>query len=480
MICFASSMSTSGHYDVIIIGAGMSGLAAGIRLSYYGKKVCVLDKHNMPGGLNSFYTLDGRKFDVGLHAMTNYVPRDVRHAPLNKLLRQLRLKYEDFDLSPQIKSDVRFPGVTLTFTNRFADFETDVCEKFPKQADGFHRLVTFIREFNDVALDNKAMSARKIVGDYLSDALLIDMLFCPLMFYGSADVDDMDFAQFVIMFKSIFCEGFSRPREGVRRIISTLIRKYKENKGALRMGDGVKSLRTDGSRIAAVELENGETLTAGIVLSSAGLIETEKLCSDTNAIQVADLESQAGRMTFVESISVLDCQPREIGFDQTITFFNNAERFRYRPSEDMADPVSAVVCVPNNFQYAQPLEEGMVRLTNISNFERWRNLPEAEYQARKKEIYARCVAEAVKLVPDFRSRVKYIDCFTPRTIHKFTWHENGAVYGAPGKLRDGRTRLDNLFVIGTDQGFLGIVGALLSGISMANLHVLQRSSAGEV
>ena len=32
-------------YEVLIIGAGMSGLAAGIRLAYYGKKVCILESH---------------------------------------------------------------------------------------------------------------------------------------------------------------------------------------------------------------------------------------------------------------------------------------------------------------------------------------------------------------------------------------------------------------------------------------------------
>jgi hypothetical protein len=52
---------------------------------------------------------------------------------------------------------------------------------------------------------------------------------------------------------------------------------------------------------------------------------------------------------------------------------------------------------------------------------------------------------------------------------------NGAVYGAPDKLKTGRTHLENLFICGSDQGFLGIVGAMLSGISMANLHVLKKA-----
>ena len=64
------------------------------------------------------------------------------------------------------------------------------------------------------------------------------------------------------------------------------------------------------------------------------------------------------------------------------------------------------------------------------------------------------------------------DMFTPRTIKRYTGHLNGAVYGVPRKIRDGRTPFDNLFICGTDQGFLGIIGAMLSGITMANLHVL--------
>ena len=62
-------------YDTIIIGAGMSGLAAGIRLAHYDQRVCILERHYTIGGLNSFYRLRGRDYDVGLHALTNVTPK---------------------------------------------------------------------------------------------------------------------------------------------------------------------------------------------------------------------------------------------------------------------------------------------------------------------------------------------------------------------------------------------------------------------
>src|ERR1700751_1940133 len=98
-------------YDSLIIGAGMSGLAAGIRLAMFGQRVCILERHYAPGGLNSYYRLDGRNYDVGLHALTNFAPRDVKRGPLPLLLRQLRVPWDDFELAEQIGSLIAFPGV---------------------------------------------------------------------------------------------------------------------------------------------------------------------------------------------------------------------------------------------------------------------------------------------------------------------------------------------------------------------------------
>ena len=89
------------HYETVIIGAGMAGMAAGIRLALAGRNVLILERHNASGGLNSFYSIAGRKYDVGLHAMTNYVPKGTKGTPLTKLLRQLRMPYDALDLCPQ-------------------------------------------------------------------------------------------------------------------------------------------------------------------------------------------------------------------------------------------------------------------------------------------------------------------------------------------------------------------------------------------
>jgi hypothetical protein len=68
---------------------------------------------------------------------------------------------------------------------------------------------------------------RRSCGDHLTDPLLEDMLFCPVMYYGSATEHDMEFGQFVIMFKALFLEGFARPYDGVRLMLRVLLDKYR-------------------------------------------------------------------------------------------------------------------------------------------------------------------------------------------------------------------------------------------------------------
>jgi phytoene dehydrogenase-like protein len=198
-----------------------------------------------------------------------------------------------------------------------------------------------------------------------------------------------------------------------------------------------------------------------------------RLCDDSSVVEVAS----AGEMTFIESISVLDCQPKQINFNHTIVFYNDSDTFHWeKPSKDLCDIRTGVICSPNNYNYSSPdqqLESGLIRLTTIADFQRWSSLSEEEYGRMKLKWYDSSVASAVRFMPDFRRRVIDTDIFTPKTIRRFTSHDNGAVYGAPKKQLDGTTRLKNLFLCGTDQGFVGIVGAIVSGISMANQHCLR-------
>ncbi|WP_052361984.1 FAD-dependent oxidoreductase, partial [Geminisphaera colitermitum] len=426
----SAAVSASTHYDTVIIGAGMAGLAAGIRLAHFDRRVCIFERHNAVGGLNGFYSIAGRKYDVGLHAMTNYVPPGTKGTPLGKLLRQLRIDRDEFGLCPQKRSRIAFGGgtgrggggggISLTFTNDFAVFESEVAQKFPAQIDGFRRLVGVVRSYDDVSLGAKPESAREIVRRHITDPLLEDMLFCPVMYYGSAQERDMEFGQFVIMFKALFFEGFARPFDGVRVILRVLTEKYRAAGGERRMRCGVRRIIARNGRAAALVLDDGQEITATHIISTIGARETEQLVLQGAAVSRPPDEAQraspsamrrsaasggletaaplhpAGRLSYCETITVLDRQPAALGWgDDTIVFFNEGERFAYeRPaSGQLVDTRSGVICFPNNFEFgvdpatgaARQLAEGWLRCTCLANHEAWASLAAGDPAGRGRE-----------------------------------------------------------------------------------------------
>jgi phytoene dehydrogenase-like protein len=90
----------------------------------------------------------------------------------------------------------------------------------------------------------------------------------------------------------------------------------------------------------------------------------------------------------------------------------------------------------------------------------------------KKIWQERSLAKIGKMIGNFSQNIVYQDTFTPLTIEHFSGKTDGAVYGSPLKVKDGLTKYRNLLLAGTDQGFLGIVGAMLSGVTIVNQQIL--------
>ena len=461
-------MAAPERYDALVIGAGMSGLAAGIRLAQFGRRVAILERHYLWGGLNSFYKLGGRRFDVGLHALTNFVPPRTPGTPLTRVLKQLRLRHADLALGEQAHSEILFPGVRLEFRNGIEHLEAEVERAFPGAIDGFRRLVEEVagRDMDAAVPDER--SARARLGELIGEPLLAEMLLLPALFYGSPREDDLDWASYCVLFRSIFLEGLSRPEGGIRPMLDLLVRRFRDLGGELRMRNGVAEIRVAAGAVEGVRLDDGEELDAPLVLSSAGSAETLALAGGSVP------SPTVGRMTFLESISVLDREPRDLGYGAATSFFSTVERAHYRVPGDLTDPRSGVVASPNNFAAREPLPEGLLRITVPAEYQRWTALDEDAYRAAKERAADAAVQAVGAYLPDWRPHTVFRDVFTPRTIERFTGHVNGAIYGSTVKRRDGRTGVEGLVLCGTDQGYLGVIGALMSGITMANHHGLAK------
>ena len=272
------------------------------------------------------------------------------------------------------------------------------------------------------------------------------------------------------MFRSIFMEGLARPWAGVRLILKNLVRSSSSWAASCGCGPACSGWRSTTAEVHArrARRRHGAGRRARAFVGRLGR-------NDAAVRRRPPSRSSAGRASCRSSkrCRCSTAEPRELGCDSTIVFFNDSDKFHWQKPDELVDVRSGVICSPNNFDYDEPLGEGMVRITALANFDRWQSLARGRLsggQSRpgttgwSRRPCGSCPISARAWSPPTRSR--------PCTIRRFTGHENGAVYGAPEKRWDGTTHLKNLFICGTDQGFVGIIGAMISGIAMANRHLL--------
>ena len=450
-----------------VLGGGFSGLSAALRLSLRGIPVRLWERHGRLGGMNSWYERGGLVLDTGLHALTNFVGPQERSAPMNRVLRQLRIRREELELLPAQQAAIRFPGHELILRNDFTDLARQIREQFPRDAAGFEALSQEVLRRGYAPEEEDGLTANGLLERHLSSPELREMLRFPVMFYGNPSPDDMSAGAYATMFRSVLMEGLCRPRGGIHPLLDLLERHLKDQGAELRLGQGVRQLLLDDQgALRALVTDRGEEIPCTRAISTLGARETVALLPP--GAHTTLTQAPEGEMCFLEAIFQLPCTPAELGFPHAVLFLNGGERFRYAPPAALdALPESMLVCAPGNYGEEGP-EARLLRLSAITPCRIWEELPPSEYSRQKACMVSRLREALRREYPALADALAPLDAFTPKTIRRFTGHANGAIYGSPRKFPLGATGIPGLLLAGTDQGLLGILGSMLSGILMAN------------
>ncbi|MBR0380398.1 MAG: FAD-dependent oxidoreductase, partial [Mogibacterium sp.] len=64
------------HYDIVVVGAGNAGLSAALHCACEGKKVLLIEQHNLPGGCATSFKRGRFEFEPSLHELCDIGSED--------------------------------------------------------------------------------------------------------------------------------------------------------------------------------------------------------------------------------------------------------------------------------------------------------------------------------------------------------------------------------------------------------------------
>jgi phytoene desaturase len=277
--------------NIVVIGAGLGGLAAAIRLQIQGHRVTVLEKRDKPGGRAYVYEQDGFRFDGGptiitaphlihdLFALAGRNTEDYVH--LVKLDPFYNVRFEDGavfhyndDQQSLIEQIRAFNPADVQGYERFYRASQAVFEKgLPLMAQSFLSPLDMLKVAPDMVQLQSFNTVAGFVNQYIQDPKLRQVFsFHPLLIGGNPFQCTSIYAM-IHKLEQAFGVWFAMGGTGA--LVQGLVKLFQELGGQLRLHSEVqKILIEDTRRATGVQLLTGETVPADAVVSNGDVAMT--------------------------------------------------------------------------------------------------------------------------------------------------------------------------------------------------------------
>jgi prolycopene isomerase len=487
--------ASKNSYDVIVIGAGISGLISGALLAKEGKQVLVVEQETNPGGF-------AREFDYGSYAINPAIHSIMGCNPagpfdqgvINAVLSHLGTldQCEFISLNPFYR--VHFPNFQMDVpTGREAYLDAHL-KHFPEEADALHDLVDLcaiiFREFLQFPSvlrlqDWMLMPFRypkmfryanatvgRVVNKFISNSQLRS-IYSILYPYLALPPSRLSFLLWATMMASFIEEGAFYCVGGFQKFVHALVEGLSSHGGELVVNSRVKKIRTIHTKAQGVLLENGQEISAPMIVSSIKpgnvfneLIETDQI-PDRYIAKLGKLETSCSCLG-IYLATKLDIYSLGIPKVTLVSPWNLESAYAAAGKglvEAMAVHVPSVV----DNTLAPPGENVVVLQALIQNHA-------IDLTTKSREKFAdSLIHHAEKVLPGLRDNITYIAGSLEEGHGKFPLHKLENIYGwanstkQAGPLRLAyKTPLSGLYLTGhwTQPGS-GIWTVVLSGISAA-------------
>jgi phytoene desaturase len=434
--------------NIIVIGAGIGGIAAAGSLARKGYRVTIIEKNAYPGGRCGKYVKDGHRFDIGAtFLMMPGVYKEAFSAVGKSLTDELTL----YRIDPVYR--VKFPGDReIRFTSDLADLQKQFEEIEEGSYGRFLRLMSqgfniyeksmplidrnYFRFFDPSLLKYPFLLFKykafhkhyRYVSRFFKSEELRSFFTFQNLYLGQNPFSASGMYTFLPFME--LADGVYFPKGGMHEVAESLLSAAKEHGVQLLLNAPVAKIETEGRRAKGVTLEDGSFYPADIVVSNADLpyVYNNLLPGSRKARRMSRLKYSCSAVVFHWGVDKVYPQLGQHNVFVSgqhkksceVIFRDNS--FAAEPSIYVHSPVrSDETAAPEN-------QDSITAIVHTGNVDDKQNNDwEAIKEKARTAVLKRLEEEGLL---DFEKHIKFEICFTPATWKSAFNLTRGGTFGS--------------------------------------------------
>jgi all-trans-retinol 13,14-reductase len=484
----------------------MGGMASAAMLAKLGKRVLVLEQHNIPGGFTQMFKRPGYKWDVGVHIVGEMSERSYP----GRLLQSLTEGRLDWEPVGEFYDEFNFPdGFTIQLPDTADGFRDTLLDYFPAERAAIDEYLTLTK--NAARATAKMLQARAlprvlspggkkataealphlrattadVLASLTDDHQLRAVLAAQWGYYGTTPAKS-SFAMHALMVRH-FLHGAYYPVGGAASIAPALLQTVADAGGWCSVRRSVAEIVIRSGAVRAVRLDDGTEIATKRAISTAGAIPTTDLLVDGlpgngqpyRAAGPAHVSLYLGFTGDTPGAGAHRyCQWYYDSWDMEV------DRWDVSPGRTPG-PAPVLFCSfpslkdPTHDPGTELRHTGeAITFVSWDAFSQWSDTHwkkrDGSYDAFKRELTDVLLAQYLEIYPGLASMIDHVEMSTPLSTNHFARSPRGSIYGLatePERFDDDsitpKTGIKGLYLGGTDASAPGIVGALSGGVLSA-------------
>ena len=457
---------------VVIIGAGISGLSAGIYAARSGFDVTIVEQHDIPGGLSTSWSRKGYYFEGGMHWLTGSKPE----LPLNKIWKETGALQDNnpIELRDPLYTVFDETGKKVSLYRYLPQMEQALLEYAPEDKRMIKKFCRDVKAFTNFFMpvfDEKGCACKNPVKNDPKEFLKMLPALCKVPQLQKISLEDyiskfknknvQHLLKSVIGYRynalsliytlGSFASGdCGYPAGGSVRMANNMLETYKALGGKILFKTKAENINIEDYEVRGVEiceLQGGKVseLAADAVIVTQDARAAVDSLFDTmidepwvnsmrhNVITEQNIFIGLGVKADLSNLPYCCVFPLEKPFEYAGGKWTELRLFNYAAYKDHApEGCSAVTC-----------------LLMGDTYKFWKMAKaDGTYNEKKKELGELFIKAISKFVPEIGDSLEVIDVATPCTYERYTGSYEGSwmsVWEAGGKKYDYPQELDTVF-----------------------------------